>query len=155
MNILSSIKKKNIVKKINEFFILIVVFFIAFPGTVWGQESTIKEQDDVVGFRTVHLLKLKNAEDEAEFAIIADDFNKVVVELGYQNIRYNFWKETGDNIGQYKYIFESNWPDQETYDEVHEYEEFKLVWEKSYSKWKKMIEEDNYNRYILVNKVIL
>ncbi len=81
---------------------------------------TEKEKDIVVGFRTVHLINLNTVEDEAEFIAIADDFNNVVVELGYQNIRYNFWKETGDRKGQYKYIFESNWPDQETYDEVHD-----------------------------------
>jgi hypothetical protein len=75
----------------------------------------------------------------------------VVAELGYQNIRYNFWKETVGRDGQYKYIFESTWPDQETYDKVHEYEEFKEVWEKSYAKWIKIIEVDIYNRYILLN----
>ncbi len=136
-------------KKFTRFYVIIFVFIIVIPDTVQGQEFTKK--DTVVGFRTVHLLKLKTVEDEAEFAAIADDFNKVVVELGYQNIRYNFWKETGDLKGQYKYIFESNWPDQETYDEVHEYEKFKIVWEKSYRKWKRMIEEDIYNRYILLN----
>ena len=135
--------------KFTNFFIIIVAFIIAIPGAVLGQEMTKK--NIVVGFRTVHLLNLKNIEDEAEFVAIADDFNKVVAELGYQNIRYNFWKETTGREGQYKYIFESTWPDQGTYDKVHEYEKFKVVWEKSYAKWKKMVAEDIYNRYIPLN----
>lgn len=84
-----------------------------------------------------------------EFVAIADDFNNLVSELGYQNISFSVWKETRE--GQYKYIFESNWPDQETYDKVHEYEEFKVVWKKNYAKWKRMAEEDVYNRYIPLN----
>jgi hypothetical protein len=137
--------------KPTKFFIIIVVFIIAIQSTVFGQEMTKIEENNVVGFRTVHLVNLKSVEDEAEFVAIADDFNKVVAELGYQNIRYNIWKETGDRGGHYKYVFESTWPDQETFDEVHEYEKFKVVWEKSYAKWKKMIEEDIYNRYIPLN----
>ncbi len=137
--------------KFTKFFIIVVVFIIAIPDTVLGQEMTKKEKNTVVGFRTVHLVNLKTVEDEAEFVAIADDFNKVVAELGYQNIRYIFWKETRGREGQYKYIFESTWPDQETYDKVHEYEKFKVVWEKNYTKWKRMIEEDIYNKYIPLN----
>ena len=137
--------------KFTKFFIIIVVIIVVIPDVVLGQEMTKKEKNTEVRFRTVHLINLKFVEDEIEFVVIADDFNKVVAELGYQNIHYNFWKETGDREGQYKYIFESTWPDQETYDKVHEYEKFKIVWEKSYTKWKEMIEEDIYNRYILLN----
>lgn len=113
--------------KFTKFFIIIVAFIIANQSSVFGQERTKKKEHNVAGFRTVHLINLKSVEDEAEFVTIADDFNKVVAELGYQNIRYNFWKETGDRGGQYKYIFESTWPDKETYDKVHEYEKFKVV----------------------------
>ena len=137
--------------KFTKFIIIAIVFIITIPAGVLGQEMTKKENNIVIGFRTVHLLNIKSVEDEAEFVAIADDFNKVVAELGYQNIRYNFWKETRGREGQYKYIFESTWPDQETYDNVHEYDKFKLVWEKNYAKWKKMIAEDIYNRYIPLN----
>ncbi|WCO00291.1 hypothetical protein [Psychroserpens ponticola] len=137
--------------KLNKYFIMVFVFIIAIPNTVLGQELTKNKKTTVVGFRTVHLVSLKTVEDEAKIVAIADDFNKVVTELGYQNIRFNFWKETEGSEGQYKYIFESNWPDQETFDKVHEYEEFQLVWEKNYVKWKSMIEEDIYNRYIPMN----
>ena len=136
---------------LNKFFIIVFVSIIVIPDTVLGQELTKEEKTNVVGFRTVHLVSLKTVEDESEIVAIADDFNKVVAELGYQNIRFNFWKETESSEGQYKYIFESNWPDQETFDEVHEYEKFQLVWEKNYVKWKSMIAEDIYNRYILLN----
>ena len=137
--------------KFTKFIIIAVVFIIAIPTGVLGQEMTKKEKNSEIGFRTVHLVNLKTVEDEAEFVAIADDFNKVVTELGYQNISYKFWKETRGRDGQYKYIFESTWPDQETYDEVHEYDKFKEVWEKNYAKWKRMIAEDVYNRYFPLN----
>src|SRR5210317_1538213 len=101
--------------------IIVFVFTITNPNTTLGQEMNEKEENIAIGFRTVHLISIKNVEDESEFVTIADDFNKVVSKLGYQNVRYNFWKETGDRDGQYKYIFESNWPDKKTYDKVHEH----------------------------------
>ena len=137
--------------KFTKFIIIAVVFIISLPTGVMGQEKTKKEKNTEIGFRTVHLINLKTVEDEAEFVAIADDFNKVVTELGYQNISYKFWKETRGRDGQYKYIFESTWPDQETYDKVHEYDKFKEVWEKNYAKWKMMIAEDVYNRYFPLN----
>jgi hypothetical protein len=137
--------------KFIEFFIVVVIFIISIPSTILGQEMTKNEENIVVGFRTVHLVNLKTVEDEAEFVTIADDFNKIVSELGFQDVHYNFWKEIKGREGQYKYIFESTWPNQETYDKVHEYEQFKVVWEKNYTKWKKMIKEDIYNRYIPLN----
>ncbi|WP_242083532.1 hypothetical protein [Aestuariivivens sediminis] len=137
--------------KFIKFNIIAVVFIIAIPARVLGQEMSKKENSTIVGYKTVHLINIISVEDEAEFIAIADDFNRVVAELGYQNIRYHFWKEARSHEGQYKYIFESTWPDQDTYDKVHEYEKFKLVWEKNYAKWKKMIAEDIYNRYIPLN----
>jgi len=136
--------------KSTKFFIIIVVIVMASSDIVLGQEVSKKGKNAKVRFRTVHLINIKTVEDEAEFVAIADDFNKVVTELGYKNISYNFWKETKGRDGQYKYIFESTWPDQETYDKVHEYEKFKIVWKKNYAKWKRMIEEDIYNRYVLL-----
>ncbi|MEJ2113897.1 MAG: hypothetical protein P8X62_09490 [Flavobacteriaceae bacterium] len=125
-----------------------------------SQNSTIRKYTNVdldsvlspvTGFRTVHHMNLKNIKDEAEFVLIAEVFNKLVVELGYHNIRYNFWKFTGDRQGKYGYIFESNWPDRETFDEVHKYEEFKVTLDKWYPKFKSMISEEIYNRYVILN----
>ena len=129
--------------KFTNFFIVVVVFIIAIPSTVLGQEMTKKEKNTIVGYRTVHFINLKTVEDEAKFALIADVFNKLVAELGYQNVHYNFWKVTGDREGQYNYIFESTWPDQETFDKVHEYEKFKVTKQKWYPKFKEMIASPN------------
>ena len=137
--------------KFTKFISIAVVFIIAIPTGVLGQEMTKEVKNAKMGFRTVHLINLKTVDDEAEITAIANDFNKVVLELGYHNISYKFWKETSEIDGQYKYIFESTWPDQETYDEVHEYDKFKEAWEKNYAKWKTIIVEDVYNRYFPLN----
>ena len=119
--------------KFTKFFIIVVVYIIAIPSTVLGQEITEKENNCVVGYRTVHFINLKNVEDEAEYVVMADIFTKLMTEVGYQNIRFDFWKVAGNIEGQYQYIFESTWPDKETYDEVHEYEKFNVTKKKMVS----------------------
>jgi len=137
--------------KFTGFIILVVVHILVIPNTVLGQDITNKDSNSVVGFRTVYSINLNQVEDEAEFVVIAEVFNKLVAELGYQNISFSFWKVTGDIEGPYKYIFESTWPDQETFDKVFKNEKFKVTLNSWYPIFQKMIAEGNYNRYILLN----
>jgi quinol monooxygenase YgiN len=137
--------------KFTILFTIILAFLLGVPSAIFGQEMTKKEENKVEGFRTVHLVNLKSVENEAEFIAISNNFNEVVAELGYQNIRYNIWKESGYHEGQYKYIFESTWPDQETFDKVHKNEKFQAVWKTNKAVWDELIKEDTYNRYILLN----
>ena len=109
------------------------------------------ELSPVAGFRTVYQIHLRSDEDEAVFVEITGVFNDVVKELGYRNVKFNFWKFTGDKQGKYGYIFESNWPDKETFDEVFQHEEFKKTLGEWYPKFESMIAEGVYNRYVLLN----
>ncbi len=111
----------------------------------------VSEMSPISGFRTVYHMHLKSDEDEAIFVEIADVFNKSVEELGYQNVKFNFWKFTGEKQGKYGYIFESNWSDKETFDKVFKDEEFKKNLSKWYPKFESMIAEGVYNRYVLLN----
>ena len=109
------------------------------------------EISPIPGFKTVYHMHLKSDEDEAVFVEITGVFNEVVEELGYQNVKFNFWKFTGDIQGKYGYIFESNWPDQKTFDKVFNNEEFKNTLGHWYPKFTSMIAEGVYNRYMLLN----
>ena len=111
----------------------------------------VSEMSPISGFRTVYHMHLKSDEDEAIFVEIAAVFTDLAEELGYQNVKFNFWKFTGDKQGKYGYIFESNWPDKETFDKVFENEEFKRTLGKWYPKFKSMIAEGVYNKYVLLN----
>jgi hypothetical protein len=102
-------------------------------------------------FKAVHLLNLKSVENEAKLIAMLDDFNKVVAEVGYPNIRYNIWKERGDREGQFKYIFESTWPDQATYDKVHNNEKYQSIFKKYKTHYEDLIKEDVYSRYVPLN----
>jgi len=133
------------------FFIIIVAFLIGIPSTIFGQEITKKEENKGGVFRAVHLVNLKSVENEAEFVAMLNDFNKVITELGYQNIRYNIWKERGDREGKYKYIFESTWPDQGTYDKVHKNEKYQAIFEKYKTRYEEFIKDEIYSRYIPLN----
>ena len=102
-------------------------------------------------FRAVHLVNLKSPDSEAEFVTMLNDFNMVVAEVGYPNIRYNLWKERGDREGQFKYIFESTWSDQATYDKVHDNEKYQAVFEKYKTRYEELIKEEVYSRYVPLN----
>jgi quinol monooxygenase YgiN len=137
--------------KFTMFFIIIAAFFIGVPSAIFGQEMTKKGENKEGVFRAVHLVNLKSVENEAEFVEMLNDFNKVVAEVGYPNIRYNLWKERGDREGQYRYIFESTWPDQATYDKVHENEKYQAVSEKHKTRYEEFVKEDIYSRYVPLN----
>ena len=137
--------------KFTIFFSAIVILTIAIPSSELGQEVTKNDSNTTVGFRTVYSINLNNVEDEAEFVVIAEVFNKLVADLGYQNISFSFWNVTGDIEGEYNYIFESTWPDQETFEKVFANEKFKVTMNKWYPIFKKMIAEGIYNRYILLD----
>jgi quinol monooxygenase YgiN len=102
-------------------------------------------------FRAVHLLNLKSIENEAKLIAMLEDFNKVVAEAGYPKIQYHLWKERGDREGQFKYIFESTWPDQATYDKVHNNEKYQSIFKKYKTRYEELIKEDVYNRYVPLN----
>lgn len=85
-----------------------------------------------------------------DFVEIAAVFNDLTEELGYRNVKFNFWKFTGEKQGKYGYIFESNWPNKETFDKVFKDEEFKFFLSKWYPKFESMIAEGVYNKYILL-----
>jgi len=103
-----------------------------------------------IGYRAVHRMNIKDVKYEAEFVKIAGVFNKLMAELGIPNTKYNFWKLAEGYEGEYRYVFESNWPDKETYDKVHEYEEFKRTFDKWYPIFKSMITEEVYSRNVLL-----
>ena len=129
--------------KFSKIFLAIFIAFFLFSGSSFVQEGV---------FRAVHLLNLKSVENEAKLIAMLEDFNNVVAEAGYPNIQYNLWKERGDREeGQFKYIFESTWPDQATYDKVHNNEEYQTVFKKYKTQYEELIKEDVYSRYIPLN----
>ena len=128
--------------------ILAVVGLSLLLGAVGCQKPPPKEAADVEVFRAVHLINLKDDAGEAKLSEILDEFNKVIAELGYPDIGYRLWKERGDVEGKYKYIFESKWPNQKSYDMVHNAEEYKAIGEKYNAIADEMILEHVYSRYI-------
>lgn len=125
---------------------LLMISFLSF--SLLSQDSTVKGGEK---FRSVTLLNLKAETNEADFLKMFSDYNAAFVELGHAECKYQVWKERGDRKGKYKYIIEGHWPDQETYDKIHESEKYKEL-DKIYDeKWKEMIQEYDYSRYVPMN----
>ena len=112
-----------------------------------------ENKKDIKGniFKSVHLVNLYSDGSELELLKILKEFNKVITELGYPNIKYRLWKERGDRQGTYKYFFESTWPNQETYEQIHNTSKYKNLVEKYEKRYKLLFRDESYSRYIPLN----
>ena len=56
----------------------------AFQSTLFGQEMIKKEDNHAVGYRTVHLIKLKSVDDENGIVTIADVYDSLTSTRPYK-----------------------------------------------------------------------
>ena len=128
-----------------------VTFLVLLSLSNYSNSSKCEESTGSEVFKAVHLINLRVETSEVELLKILNEFNEVIVELGYPNIKCQLWKERSDRQGKYKYIFESTWPSQEIYDKIHNSDIFKKTAKKYKKKYGEVITEDIYNRYISLN----
>ncbi len=95
----------------------------------------------------LHLFNLPSAEAEEQLLSVLDDFNGAISKAGHPETRYGVWKVTGEQTGDYAYIFASVWADRATYDTVHEDADYKAVMERHEETYESLLPEDVYNRY--------
>ena len=95
----------------------------------------------------LYLFNLPSAEAEEQLLSMLDEFNKAISKAGHPETRYGVWKVTGEQTGDYAYIFASVWADQATYDAVHEHADYKAVLERHDETLESLLSEEVYNRY--------
>jgi len=78
--------------------------------------------------KSVSLVKDTIGHDPALIRDMFDKYNAAVAEIGYPDAGYSFWVIQEDT-SEIKYLFEGSWPDQETYDMIHEHPLYKEVGE--------------------------
>ena len=74
--------------------------------------------------------------------------NRAIADSGHPNAGYRLWKVTGEQAGEYSYLWEGAWPDQATYDEIHEGEAWQKAAERVGPLFEKIMEKQIYNRFI-------
>lgn len=98
--------------------------------------------------KSLHLLNLPASITEADFVAALSAMNAAIAEAGYPHAGYRLWKVTGDQTGDFAYLFEGNWPNQEAYDIIHSHAAYEAAGERLGSFWKPVMEAQVYNRYV-------
>lgn len=98
-----------------------------------------------------HLLNLPASVTEADLAAALGAFNGAVAEAGYPHAGYRLWKVTGEQAGDYAYLWEGNWPNQEAYDVIHSHPAFEAAVEQWESFFEPVMEAQVYNRYVEIS----
>lgn len=107
------------------------------------------KNNDGPALMSVHLINVPDAKEQ-EMARIMGEFNKLFSILGFQNVEYQLWRVTGNQIGTYTHIWNSVWPNQDAYDKVHQNEDYKNLVEKHRQYVENIISQEIYNRYVQV-----
>ncbi len=97
-----------------------------------------------------HLFNFPEGVTEAEMAEALQEINRAIADSGHPNAGYRLWKVTGEReqAGEYSYLWEGVWPDQATYDVIHESESWEKVIEKFRPLFERILNIQVYNRFI-------
>ena len=95
----------------------------------------------------LHRFNLPSTAAEQQLAGILNDFTEAVGHAGHPETAYALWKVTGEQAGEFAYVFGSLWADQAAYDAAHEHADFQAVMETHEAAYQGLITEEVYNRY--------
>jgi hypothetical protein len=95
-----------------------------------------------------HLFNLPEGVSEREMAEALREMNRAIADSGHPNAGYRLWKVTGEQAGEYSYLWEGIWPNQATYDAIHESETWQKMEVRLGPFFEKIMEKQIYNRFI-------
>lgn len=109
--------------------------------------ATARAAEEGPAIKSVHLLNLPSDVSEADLAESLGKLNSGVAEAGYPEAGYSLWKVTGEQAGEYAYLWEGDWPSQEAYDAIHESESWQAATEATTEVYEALRPQHVYNRY--------
>ena len=95
-----------------------------------------------------HLFNLPASITEADVVAAFQEVNSAVAETGYPDAGYSLWKVTGEQSGEYMYLWEGNWPNLEAYRSIHDHPAFLAAFGKTQAVFSVLAEDQVYNRFI-------
>ena len=98
----------------------------------------------------LHRFNLSSADSEGEFVALLEDLNEAVAAAGHPETRYSVWKITGEQTGDFGYLFASVWADRAAYDAVHAHPAYQDLTETRSGVFDALIVDQIYNQYELV-----
>lgn len=123
-----------------------ILFLVCIPLLLVVSASATQSASPAI--KSHHLLNLPASITEAEFATLLHDLNAAIAEAGYPDAGYRLWKVTGEQVGDYNYLWEGNWPSQEAYDGIHDHTAYVAAVDRLRSTFEAMEEHHIYNRYV-------
>jgi quinol monooxygenase YgiN len=99
----------------------------------------------------LHLYNPASDDAHQQFLTGLGELSQAVASTGHPETRYRTWKVTGEQDGDYGYLFGSLWADRATYDAVHEHDDYTAVVTQLEDSGLEALEEEVYNRYELLN----
>jgi hypothetical protein len=134
-------RKKTMAKKRSVMWLAVLVLFLA--------ASFLKAAPPAgPAFRTVHLFSLSSAQEEGRLRAALEEFNRLFSKLGYPQVSYRLWKVQGSASDQFTHLYDSTWPDQATYDKVHQNSTYKKLLEKHLPFLQQVLKNETYSKCI-------
>ena len=129
--------------------ILFIVFLAAIVITATFCSTDKEEVQEIVKIpntlQSVSYFQDTIGMDPQELLTFFNQWNKAIVEIGYPDAGYKIWliQEDTSNIN---YMVEGHWPDQETYDKIHDHELYQKVYEENQDKFEGLVSVE-YRRF--------
>jgi len=129
--------------------ILLIVFLAAIVLTATfcnTRKEEVQEIDKIPNtLQSVSYFQDTVGMDPQDLLTFFNKWNKAIDEIGYPDAGYKIWviQEDTSNIN---YMIEGHWPDQETYDKIHDHELYQKVYEENQDKFEGLISID-YHRF--------
>ena len=105
-------------------------------------------QSESPPLKSHHLFNLPDSITEADVAAAVREVNSAVAEAGYPDAGYRLWKVTGEQSGEYMYLWEGNWPNMEAYRSIHDHPAWLAAFGRNQSVFGVLAEAQVYNRFI-------
>jgi hypothetical protein len=99
------------------------------------------------GFKTVHLFNVKGPAEEQELKGVLAEFNGLFVKLGFPQCRYRLWKVPQPVAEKQLYLWESDWADRKTYDDIHKNVEFLKLVKERFVQLEALLKDHGYTQY--------
>ena len=135
----------KITKSFRQLLMLVVIPVIALSCSEGMKQSgsltenSLKSVSTYAEFEPVQISDLKTS---------LNKINTVIAEIGYPGAGYTLWSIENPDIEE-KYMVEGNWPDQKSYDIIHQDERYTKALEAEQPLWDKL-SRSTYDQFSLL-----
>ena len=114
--------------------------------------STGEDDNGLNERRSVHFFDLQSNITESEFLDDMSEINNIIKRSGYDGLEYKVYKvKDSDDSENYRYYFDSTWPSDKIYEEVHDLSDYQEWNKKMKNKYSDQINKEIYRKIYRIN----